>query len=203
MAALLYTRKHRDDAETAADEDVASEGRHDSNRCVYVSKMWIILPALGLLALFIVGDVIHEIQFYRNMTLMWLVAPLGALIRWKLSRWNNPNNRSICSKKLAWLPIGTLTANLAGAVCSIACTGVLDRANYEEQSLDPWVTGILFAVATGFAGSLSTVSSMVKEVVLLAVEHPRQLKSHMYPFITCVCAMIAGLIIYVPIARTT
>jgi fluoride ion exporter CrcB/FEX len=203
VAALMYSWKHRDDSETAADEEIVSDEQELICRSFCRPKLLILVPAFIFIALFVVGDVVHEIQFYRNMTLMWLLAPFGASIRWKLSKWNSPNNRSFCLVRLNWVPVGTLAANLVGAICSIVCTGLLDRANYEEQTLDPWVLAILFAVKTGFAGSLSTVSSLVKEVVFLSDEHPAQIKSHMYAFITCVCAIATGLIIYAPIARTT
>eukprot|EP00980_Cylindrotheca_fusiformis_P002813 scaffold672_cov126-Cylindrotheca_fusiformis.AAC.14 len=198
VATLLCAWTHRNCSEILAMEEIAS----DVDQKVCCSKIWVLLPTLTLVALFIVGAVVDDIQFYRNMILLWVLAPFGALIRWKLAKWNSPSNRSICTEKLIWLPAGTLFVNLMGAVISIVCTGILDRDDYgEDQSLDSWTTGILFAVKTGFAGNLSTVSTMVKEIVFLSIEHPGQMKSYLYVLITFVGAITAGLVIYSPIVR--
>jgi fluoride ion exporter CrcB/FEX len=60
--------------------------------------------------------------------------------------------------------------------------------------MDPWWNAVLFALATGFGGSLSTVSSMVKEIVSLAEATP--IRAHGYAILTFGSAMIISLIIY-------
>ena len=77
-------------------------------------------------------------------------ASLGALARWGLGLWLNTS--------AAWLPWGTLAANLIGGYLVGVCVAVFNNL----PQLDPvW----RLALVTGFLGALTTFSSFSAEVV--------------------------------------
>ena len=76
-------------------------------------------------------------------------ACVGALARWQLSVHFNPN---------AWLPWGTLYANLIGGYLIGVCVAVFQQL----PELDPLWRLLL---VTGFLGALTTFSSFSSEVV--------------------------------------
>lgn len=147
------------------------------------------------LGAFFEADFVQGIAFYRKMWLSSLVAPFGALLRWKLAKYNESKGYVKC---LEWVPWGTLMANMIAVVISAIMEAV------ELHYLDPqdpgyeWLVAILPAIETGFAGSLSTVSTFVKEIV--------DMKSPGRQFIYCwgslVLAMFVGLLCYAPIVRS-
>jgi fluoride ion exporter CrcB/FEX len=93
----------------------------------------------------------------RTSCYAMLLAPLGALTRWQLGKWNGK-----CSMDdWKWLPIGTLAANVAGSVISITMVATEFRVGGLEGF---WTAGTLRAVRVGFAGCLTTVSTFVAEV---------------------------------------
>jgi CrcB protein len=80
-------------------------------------------------------------------------ACVGALSRWQLGLWLNPGPASS-----AFLPWGTLAANLIGGYLIGVCMGVFQQL----PELDPaW----RLALVTGFLGALTTFSSFSSEVV--------------------------------------
>ncbi|MEK7344911.1 MAG: fluoride efflux transporter CrcB [Pseudomonadota bacterium] len=80
-------------------------------------------------------------------------ACVGALSRWQLGLWLNPN-----PAHSGWLPWGTLAANLIGGYLIGVCMGVFQQL----PELDPvW----RLALVTGFLGALTTFSSFSSEVV--------------------------------------
>lgn len=80
-------------------------------------------------------------------------ACVGALSRWQLSLWLNPNPNSP-----DLLPLGTLAANLIGGYLVGVCMGVFQQL----PELDPaW----RLALITGFLGALTTFSSFSAEVI--------------------------------------
>ena len=76
-------------------------------------------------------------------------ASVGALARWGLGLWLNPG---------AFIPLGTLAANLVGGYLVGVCVAVFQAL----PNLDP--TWRLLLV-TGFLGALTTFSSFSAEVV--------------------------------------
>lgn len=77
-------------------------------------------------------------------------ACVGALARWGLGLWLNTS--------AAWLPWGTLAANLIGGYLVGVCVAVFNNL----PQLDPvW----RLALVTGFLGALTTFSSFSAEVV--------------------------------------
>ena len=82
-----------------------------------------------------------------------LGACVGALSRWQLGLWLNPQPASA-----GLLPWGTLVANLIGGYLVGVCVGVFQQL----PELDPvW----RLALVTGFLGALTTFSSFSSEVV--------------------------------------
>ena len=83
-----------------------------------------------------------------------LGACVGALARWRLGLWlNHPG---------AFMPWGTLAANLAGGYLVGLCVAVFEQ----HPGLDPaW----RLLLVTGFLGALTTFSSFSAEVVEMAL----------------------------------
>jgi fluoride exporter len=89
-----------------------------------------------------------------------LGACVGALSRWQLGLWLNPQPASA-----GLLPWGTLVANLIGGYLVGVCVGVFQQL----PELDPvW----RLALVTGFLGALTTFSSFSAEVVAM-LQHGR------------------------------
>jgi len=195
IACWLHAWKNPE-ANTEEEEGNNAEQTYDWRH--YWSKTMVYLVVFVLLVLFLVGFLAHDIPFYRRIFLMALIAPSGALLRWRLSKLNSVQPESCC-QRIKWLPWGTFTANILGAIVSIVCTGILDRD--ENSTLHPWVDALLFALKVGFAGSLSTVSTFVKEIVALSEKFPGQVKPHLYGFITTMSGMFVGLCLYMAIVR--
>jgi fluoride ion exporter CrcB/FEX len=163
---------------------------------------------LGLVALTLTGCLVssENQEFYKELMGVILVAPLGALSRWKLStHWNT--RPLMCMGRqplpaLAWMPWGTFLANTIGCLVSILCTGVLDRFNINNDNDDDrWSYVILTAIRVGFAGSLSTVSTMIKEIVLLQDKEPRSAQPTIYGTLSCLTGMTLGLVVYMLLVR--
>ncbi|VWX55667.1 putative fluoride ion transporter CrcB [Burkholderiales bacterium 8X] len=88
-----------------------------------------------------------------NVAVICVSACLGALARWGLSTWLNPQGL---------LPWGTLAVNLIGGLLIGIALGVFAR----WPDIDPaW----RLLVVTGFLGSLTTFSSFSAEVVGMLV----------------------------------
>lgn len=95
---------------------------------------------------------------YRTMVYSLLFAPFGAFTRWQLSSLNSSKG---LVPGLAWIPAGTLAANILGSMVSITMTG-LEFRHPEVQTF--WVVGSFRAIRVGFAGCLTTVSTFVSEI---------------------------------------
>jgi len=150
----------------------------------------------GLAAAFGFADGVLGIPFYRKMWMSVIVSPLGALCRWRLSLWNN---RKLW-KRFAWVPWGTLAANVLAAVISDLVEAIESRYITPDQTHYQWSVAALNAVEAGFAGSMSTVSTLVKEMFDLAVENPS--RAYLYFLATTLSGMLLGLLVYSPIVRS-
>ena len=142
---------------------------------------------VALVLLFAYGDASGNYIFYRRMWMTCLFTPMGAVLRSQLKLWLPASNT------VQW---GTLTANVLGAIVSILLEVVLIRYLSEDQ-VDSWLGHLIWALKVGFAGSLSTVSTFVKELVALE----RLLDRHVYGIVTLVIAMSVSLAIYSPLVR--
>jgi fluoride ion exporter CrcB/FEX len=165
-------------------------------------KIPLFLVAAAFLAAFLIGHIVQDIPFYRGMTWMWFVAPLGSLLRWKLSGFNQTEGKVLCFSLPKWVPWGTFMANMIATLVAALLSGISDRYSSTDNSVpNDWTAGLLFALISGFAGSLSTVSTMIRETVLLTEEHVGVARGHYYAIGTCLCGMILGLAVYSPIVR--
>ncbi len=95
----------------------------------------------------------------RQICLAALFGPFGVILRWHLGRWNGALGAA------PWLPAGTLAANTLGCVFDAAVSAAfwrnrLGRGEYWGSLLDG-------ALQAGFAGALSTVSTVAAEAALL------------------------------------
>lgn len=167
---------------------------------------WLTLPVAAFLAwtcifaLFTALVMLYEeddtIVTYRTMIFAMLVAPPGALLRWKLSERNGT------LADYPWFPFGTFLANIFGSIVSI--TAVATEYHLEKQFFGKnhfWTIGSIRAVRIGFAGCLTTVSTFVAEIQNFVHAH----NDHAYPYIwttlgtACVvCTIIYGVIVYLP-----
>lgn len=130
---------------------------------------------------------------YRTMAYAMLFSTPGALLRWTLSGWNGT---VITSSDWRWLPFGTLTANVLGAMVSISMIGW----EYNLQLADVagfWAVASVRAVKVGFSGCLTTVSTMVSEVHTLT--QLRQDRGYKYVLITLSTSCIVAMILFVVI----
>jgi len=100
---------------------------------------------------------------YRQTLFVVLFAPFGAVLRWQLGRLNG-----CFTGGLAWLPFGTLFANLLGSIVSIAMVCLELVMPWDGF----WQVAALRATKVGFAGSLTTVSTFVAETNGF-MNHPR------------------------------
>ena len=172
----------------AVDEEIG-EGQLPSDRCEIAACIWNVrfgslAISVMLTAAFIVGDAIEGIAFYRQMWMSLMLAPFGALLRWKLSEFNTDS-----------FPRGTLVANITAAGL-YALVKVL-TLRYAGDDLGTWTDKLLSTLEIAFCGSLSTVSTLIKEIT----DAPIPAKGYLYGLTTIFSAMFLGLAIYSPIAR--
>uniref|UniRef100_A0A7S4AX49 Fluoride ion transporter CrcB n=1 Tax=Pseudo-nitzschia australis TaxID=44445 RepID=A0A7S4AX49_9STRA len=167
--------------------------------------VWYAAPAAGLLLTVCLVILLNLITYwdaqtsyentYRTMAYSMLFAPPGALLRWKLSVLNG----KLCDyvsgfQSMSWLPIGTLAANVLGAMVSISMIGW--EYNLEiAGSGGFWRIATVRAIKIGFSGCLSTVSTFVSEVHKLT--QIRQDRGYKYILITLILSAIAGMVLFV------
>jgi len=162
---------------------------------LYKIKYGPLLFVAALFGAFAAGDAVEGLLFYRQMWMTCLLAPFGSVLRWRISELNKRNLRWTGS--LMWLPWGTLIANILAAVISLAAEALNSRSLDPDDSGYEWASPALIAIEIGFAGSLSTVSTMVRE--MFSLETSKQ--SYTYGLITIVTSMLLGLLVYSPIIR--
>jgi fluoride ion exporter CrcB/FEX len=149
---------------------------------------------LLLLGLILINDQTATSVTNRTMVYVMLLAPSGALLRWKLSAWNG--NATFLPPDWQWLPAGTFFANVFGSAVSISAVAIEYRLNTGYSNMDItnfWVVGTIRAIKVGFAGSLTTVSTFVAEVA--GFMHGQT--DHAYPYILvtlCSSSFVACLV---------
>lgn len=109
-----------------------------------------------------------------------LGACAGALLRWRFGLWLNHAG--------AWLPWGTLAANLIGGYL----VGVAVAVFHQHPHIDPAWRLLLI---TGFLGALTTFSSFSAEVVemLLAARYPQALGTVALHLLGSLALTVAGI----------
>jgi len=146
--------------------------------------------ALGILVGFgILDQMNEESDLYRNMWLNALFAPPGTLIRWKLSTLNGK-----LEGKWKWFPLGTFMTNMGASIISALAKGLS-----VSMHLDGWSGAAVAAVKTGFAGSMSTVSTFVVEGWKIEKTYGHHAKGYYYTLGSLISACFLGLIVYCPI----
>jgi CrcB protein len=96
-----------------------------------------------------------------DVLLAALLAPLGAVLRCALG-WQNRRCRRF--------PVGTFAANLSGTALLAVLAGVFGRRPFVAEIGAQWENvgaSMLPIVGVGFCGSLTTVSSLVQEAIVM------------------------------------
>jgi fluoride ion exporter CrcB/FEX len=151
--------------------------------------------ALALFVLYILGDFYWGIKYYRQLWISCLLGPFGTLLRWKLSTLNG----KLRLDNWKWFPIGTFSSNFIGSIVSSSINAIFTASLVNGYSL---THDILAGMVLGFAGCLSTVSSMVKEVTEITEKNPHfDKKAFVYSYGTLVSCSLIGLLVYCPIVR--
>ena len=169
-------------SEDINDDDTTVPEMHMGGSILLFSTLLIVI---GLILGFGYGDYV----FYRRMWMTCFCTPFGAILRHELKYWLPASTKSI-----QW---GTWTANVVGAMVSIFLQAVMVRYLAADQA-ETYLGCFLWALKVGFAGSLSTVSTLVKELVSLE----RLVDRHVYGIVTLLISMGVGLAIYSPIVRS-
>lgn len=128
--------------------------------------------------------------YLRMIMYALLLAPLGALLRWHLSGYNET-----MGGYWSWLPAGTMGANIFGSVMSMA----LIVTEYVTDSNSFWFISTLRAGRVGFTGSLTTVSSFVSEIDGLMKNPRKQDHAYLYMAMTLVSSCFLGILVYVAV----
>ena len=137
---------------------------------------------------------------------MWISSLLsipGALLRWKLGEWFNKGTLFHRRENWRWIPWGTFLANILASIVSIVVTASMTRESIiNSQTFDYSSSASLVGASLkiGFAGSLSTVSTFVKEIVEFYDKDPGTARSYVYSlgslFISCsLCLALYHIII--------
>jgi fluoride ion exporter CrcB/FEX len=155
----------------------------------------VLLLAVGVEAAFVIADAFEISLFYRKMWMTVILAPVGALLRWYLSELNF---RKVRGGRLGWVPWGTLLANLLACMVSVTAEAIDSRFLDKEDSGYSWLSPLMRALETGFAGCLSTVATMLREMFLM----DKAAEAHAYWSFTVVCGMLISLTIYGPMVRS-
>ncbi|KAJ2001341.1 hypothetical protein H4R26_004180 [Coemansia thaxteri] len=102
----------------------------------------------------------------RSVSIALLFGPVGTLLRWKLASLNTDRKRlgRYVPPIFAGLPLGTLIANLLGSA-ALAIVHILQTGAVVRPSVASCY--VLVAVADGFCGCLTTVSTFAAEITVM------------------------------------
>lgn len=153
--------------------------RYSHSVAVYGPLLILLLLVSGLTTLL----VLDKNQSRREIWLSCLIAPLGAILRWQLSRLN---------KVCAMFPVGTFTANIAATVFDDVLASLLLRLSFKGR----WGRTVLEALITGLGGTLSTVSTWCGEIVMLREQSRTRAWSYAYLIISILTSQIFGIVIF-------
>ncbi|KAJ2842652.1 hypothetical protein IWW36_005828, partial [Coemansia brasiliensis] len=126
-----------------------------------------ILAIAGILAIIATCIVVGLARSTRSVSISLLLGPVGTFLRWRLSSLNIHETRidRKLPSLLANLPLGTFLANVFGcavlAIVHILQTGVVVRPSAASCY-------VLAAMADGFCGCLTTVSTFAAEISVLS-----------------------------------
>ena len=125
-----------------------------------IGKMWLVLFIITICYVLSTTAIAVSCILTYNFPLLFslVFGGFGTYIRWRLSYFDN------CSA--SGFPFGTLLANSIG---SILLAGIIVSKTYVvvEATADDMVLAVLIGVATGFCGSLTTVSTFITQLCTL------------------------------------
>jgi len=131
-----------------------------------------------------------DATYYQTVLLSTVIAPFGTLLRWWLSKLNGG------MKRWNWFPLGTFLANIGGSILSGSLAAILAvRYSYYTTPLSI----ILRAIAIGFTGCFTTVSTFVTEYDKLSKTFPQHGKAAYYVIASLLTACVLGLALYLPL----
>jgi fluoride exporter len=173
-------------ADIEAEHTTTSESKGVEPRAY--EAQWIDHVAALSLVLFTIGasfGVAYETEhrWIRNIWLSILFAPFGCISRWILSKANYRIKYG-----WDWLPAGTLAANWTGVILDYVLQSIQIRV-----APGYWGSLVIDAVETGFCGCLTTVSTLIAEIMKLSELLPFSLRAYVYTTMTFVGACILGI----------
>ena len=115
----------------------------------------------------------------QQFAISLLFSPLGVLCRWKLSKYNT---------YIKSFPLGTFAANILGCSLSGSIGSLLAGNPGEEERI------FLTSMISGLAGSLSTLSTFVVQVLDLVDVVLYRLDGAIYAFVTIFWGIVIGLL---------
>mmetsp|Transcript_4795 Transcript_4795/g.6537 ORF Transcript_4795/g.6537 Transcript_4795/m.6537 type:complete len:253 (-) Transcript_4795:317-1075(-) len=184
--ALRDWKRNRKEEEKDATDSDSNKGVFADCELTTSLLLFLILTAL-LLWWAIVVDYDSVTKKTRKTTILSaLIAPLGTLLRWRLSKLNG----YFTDPKWKWVPFGTLAANLIGSVVSALTAAIKLRT--DDDLTEIWMG----ALKTGFAGCLSTVSTYAAETTKLMELLPRQSYGYYYSIGSLILGCIVGVLSY-------
>jgi fluoride ion exporter CrcB/FEX len=105
----------------------------------WITPMILLIISGTLIAVYASGDMHWGIPYYRQVWIACILAPLGTLLRWKLS---------VLNRNFSF-PLGTFLANFAACIISSAITSwVIVKS--EDDSPDNWMIPTMQAISLGF-----------------------------------------------------
>lgn len=173
IACDLYfqNRAHKDNTQltrvATRDLDNRTSSRHDGwlgwDKWEWVDLMLVICGIAGVVATCLV---IAMAVRTRSVSIALLFGPVGTLLRWRLSALNLQRPQLwLFPKSMHWMPAGTLIANVFGTAI-LAIVHILQTGAVIAPS---WATCYaLAALADGFCGCLTTVSTFAAEINTLS-----------------------------------
>jgi CrcB protein len=124
----------------------------------------------------------------RTMVYVLFFSTPGVLLRWKLGGLLNGKLRV---DRLSWLPAGTLSANVMGAIVSIC----MIATEYNLSAYGGfWTIGTLRAIKIGFCGCLTTVSTFIAEVH--GMTKVKQDRAYKYILITLSTSALLSMVLF-------
>jgi CrcB protein len=152
----------------------------------WITPMILLIISGTLIAVYAAGDMLWGIPYYRQVWFACILAPLGSILRWKLSLWNGKFS----------FPLGTFVANFAACVISSAITSLV-IVKSEDDLPDGWMIPTMQAISLGFTGCLSTVSTFARECVEIGERNPPDSKMQfLYSHGTLLICCITGYFVY-------
>lgn len=150
-----------------------------------LEKLWIILGLAAFIIIIVLIGVKND-GSWRSWTFACFFAPFGALSRFFLSKYLNPEIKNF--------PLGTFTANLWGTLL-LAIFTLLGRGKLPGNTLSQIVTNVLSChvltgLDDGFCGALTTVSTFVVELFGLNTLH-----SYRYGFYSIASSYIVTMLV--------